>query len=200
MDGPPRRSRACPPCRRGLWPPGSRSKGPLLRRPAWSPALTLGAPPTPGSRYRMGPTPTRPEALTLAQTAEVCRARQAPGSSLLQGSTCWGRGVRPKPRSHPDPPARTAHLPVTAAPGRTGTPPSCAEQGAGRATVLHGGGGSRGRDQIAHGGVPWVVGEAGRGSHRGGTSLERSISGRQVLVFRAHPGYSLVADCWFSDF
>lgn len=49
-----------------------------------------------GSRAQRAPaTPQpagRPPALTLAQTAEVCRARQAPGSSRLHASTCGGTG------------------------------------------------------------------------------------------------------------
>lgn len=72
---PPRSSPACPPWPHGLAPPGSRSKGAVTGQPASSP------PPDPQPAWR-------PAALTLAHTAEVCRARQAQGSSQLHASTC----------------------------------------------------------------------------------------------------------------
>lgn len=71
-----------------------------------------------------------PAALTLAQTAEVCRARQAQGSSRLQASTCGETGSERTPGGAPArPPAvhsPAAHSPAAPARGRTRTTPSWA--------------------------------------------------------------------------
>lgn len=115
---PPRRSPACPPCLRVLGPPGSRSKRgrdstrpPIQTLPHAMPLQSAGtaprpqppdpyaptlAPPPSARPAAPGPRPPGPQApapavLTLAQTAEVCRARQVQGSSRLQDSTCGGR-------------------------------------------------------------------------------------------------------------
>lgn len=73
--------------------------------------------------------PSRPPdpaaALTLAQTAEVCRVRQAPGSSRLQASTCGEAGSERTPDGAPAlPPA--AHSPAALARAPTRTTPSWA--------------------------------------------------------------------------
>lgn len=66
--------------------------------------------------------PDPPAALTLAQTAEVCRARQAQGSSRPHASTCRETGSERTPGGAPAlPPA--AHSPATPARGRTRTTP-----------------------------------------------------------------------------
>lgn len=68
------------------------------------------------------PTPDPPAALTLAQTAEVCRARQAQGSARLQASTCGETGSERTPGGAPAlPPA--AYSPAVPARGRSRTTP-----------------------------------------------------------------------------
>lgn len=67
--------------------------------------------------------PDPPAALTLAQTAEVCRARQAPGSSRLHASTCGEAGSERTPGGAPAlPPA--ANSPSAQDLARTRTTPS----------------------------------------------------------------------------
>lgn len=86
-------------------------------------------PPTPAPAGPPGP--QGPAALTLAQTADVCRTRQAQSSPRLQASTCRGGGVRQRP-GPPGPlagPARTAHSPAAR---RTRTSPSWTERRAPR--------------------------------------------------------------------
>lgn len=67
------------------------------------------------SRGSRGKPPSQPPdlsaALTLAQTGEVCRARQAQGSSRLQASTCGETGSEPTPSGNPALPS-AAHSPA----------------------------------------------------------------------------------------
>lgn len=72
-----------------------------------------------------------PAALTLAQTADECRTRQAQSSPRLQASTCRGGGVRrrPGPPCRLAGPARTVYSPAAR---RTRAPPFWTERSAPR--------------------------------------------------------------------
>lgn len=76
-----------------------------------------------GSRAQPPWQPTDlPVALTLAQTTEVCRARQAQGSSRLQASICRETGNERTPGGAPALPPAT-HSPAARARGRTRATP-----------------------------------------------------------------------------
>lgn len=103
-------------------PPAARPRprGPSAPRP------TSPGRPTPGT-----PLPG-PAALTLAQTADVCRAREEHGSSRLQDSTCGRRGRKKDTEAptadHGSPAVSPAHSPGARVPGRTRPPPSWAQR------------------------------------------------------------------------